>query len=84
MRTALRYVEEVARCPATLQTMGVFAVGAVSHAPLHPERERLRRKASSAELAYVFWMSDNEPAQHSPNYGGWASFEGEIRARRYA
>ena len=29
-------------------------------------------------------MSDNEPAQHSPNYGGWASFEVEIRARRYA
>ncbi len=58
------------------------ALSATRHS--HPERERLRRKVSSAELAYVFWMSDNEPAQHSPNYGGWASFEVEIRARRYA
>jgi hypothetical protein len=29
-------------------------------------------------------MSDHEPAQQNPNYGGWASFEVEIRARRYS
>ena len=78
-------LQQVAAGPPTSRDDGGTRGRAVSHAFISdPEPERLRRKVSSAELAYLFRMSDNEPAQHSPNYGGWASFEVEIRARRYA